>query len=138
MSALQTVRSYWKYLIEGKGFEAILNTTQIVSAGEGKCTAEMVVGEQHLNALGTLHGGCTATLVDMISSMALITTKKGNAGVSVDMSISYLRAAPLGEKIIIEAKTNKSGKTLAFLDVAIKKTNGDLIATGTHTKFVQT
>lgn len=49
----------------------------------------------------------------------------------------YLKAAPVGQRLLIEAKTNKVGRTLAFLDVVIKnKESGDLIATGSHTKFV--
>lgn len=49
----------------------------------------------------------------------------------------FLNAAPLGEQIVIEAKTNKSGKNLAFLAVEIKKkSNGQMLAKGSHTKFV--
>lgn len=49
----------------------------------------------------------------------------------------YLKAASIGEDIIISASTQKCGKNLAFLDVLItKKKGGDIIAKGSHTKFV--
>lgn len=48
----------------------------------------------------------------------------------------YLKAAKQGDKIIIDAITKKAGNSLAFLDVQIKNSSGDLIATGTHTKFI--
>lgn len=49
----------------------------------------------------------------------------------------YLRAAKLGEEILVQANTIKTGKTLAFLEVSIlNKATGDVLVTGTHTKFV--
>ena len=59
-----------------------------MSGGEGRCLCEMTVEEDHQNRGGTLHGGLTATLVDSVSTVALMTTGKGNPGVSVDLSVS--------------------------------------------------
>lgn len=71
---------------------------QITSAGNGQCIAEMVVEKEHTNSFGTLHGGFTASAVDIISSMALLTHPKNvdnidsmpNAGVSVDIHMTYV------------------------------------------------
>nr|CAD7198874.1 unnamed protein product [Timema douglasi] len=109
---------------------------EILSAGDGRCLAQMVVAEEHQNTFGTLHGGFTATVVDEVSTLALMTTGSGHPGVSVDLNVSYLKAANLGDKILIDAKTLKAGKRLAFLEVEIKKESGELIAKGSHTKFV--
>lgn len=50
---------------------------------------------------------------------------------------SYLKGAREGEDIVVEAKTIKAGKTLAFLEVELKKkTTNDVVARGTHTKFI--
>lgn len=50
----------------------------------------------------------------------------------------FLKGVQLGEQIVIEAKTNKCGKTLAFLDVnIIHKASGELVARGSHTKFIK-
>ena len=48
----------------------------------------MEVAEEHTNKGGTLHGGLTATLVDTISTVALMTTGPGNPGVSVDINVT--------------------------------------------------
>jgi len=48
-----------------------------------------------------------------------------------------MRAAKVGEEIVIDAKTVKLGKSLAFLSVEItNKSDSKLIATGTHTKYI--
>lgn len=50
---------------------------------------------------------------------------------------SYLKGARAGEDIVVDAKTIKAGKTLAFLEVELKKkSTNDIIARGTHTKFI--
>lgn len=50
----------------------------------------------------------------------------------------YLKAAFPGDVIVVDAKTCKAGKTLAFLEVELtKKEGGDLIARGQHTKFIK-
>ena len=46
------------------------------------------------------------------------------------------QAAKLGEEILIEAKTLKKGRTLAFLECEIKNQKGDLLVKGAHTKFI--
>lgn len=50
---------------------------------------------------------------------------------------SYLKAAKIGDIIEIDANTVKAGKTLAYLNCELRlKGTGDVIATGTHTKFI--
>jgi len=64
------------------------------------------VEEEHTNKGGTLHGGLSATLVDTISTLALTLPDGQNFsyGVSVNMDLSYMKAAKLGEEVLIEAK----------------------------------
>ncbi|EHB09598.1 Acyl-coenzyme A thioesterase 13 [Heterocephalus glaber] len=97
----------------------------------------MKVEEEHTNKQGTLHGGFTATLIDSISTMALLFTERGVPGVSVDMNITYMSPAKIGEEIVITANILKQGKTLAFASVDVtNKATGKLIAQGRHTKHL--
>ncbi|KAL0623331.1 Acyl-coenzyme A thioesterase 13 [Plecturocebus cupreus] len=109
----------------------------LVSAAPGKVICEMKVEEEHTNKLGTLHGGLTATLIDNISTFALLCTERGAPGVSVDMNITYMSPAKLGEDVVITAHVLKQGKTLAFASVDLtNKATGKLIAQGRHTKHL--
>jgi len=60
---------------------------KIVGGGGGCCRAELVVEPEHQNRMGTLHGGLTATLVDTLSTVALVTHKVGVPGVTVDLHV---------------------------------------------------
>lgn len=64
-----------------------------MSASKGKCVCEMTVDESHLNRGGTLHGGMTATLLDNVSTFAII-SNECHPGVSVDLNISYVYSYP--------------------------------------------
>lgn len=62
---------------------------KIVSGGDGKCVAELKVEEEHQNYGGTLHGGMTATIVDIISTLGMMTHEKVTSpGVTVDLHVS--------------------------------------------------
>lgn len=49
----------------------------------------------------------------------------------------YIKGAKIGDEIQIFANTVRVGKTLAFLEVAIKdKATGKLLVKGSHTKYM--
>ncbi|XP_066974646.1 acyl-coenzyme A thioesterase 13-like [Macrobrachium rosenbergii] len=131
------IQQVLKVMCEGGGFDANVSKVRVISGGGGKCVAEMTVEKEHRNRGGTLHGGLTATLVDVVSTVALMSTERAVKGVSVDLNVSYISAAKEGETIVIKADTLKVGKNLAFLTVDItNKESGKLIAKGRQTKFV--
>ncbi|GLH11294.1 hypothetical protein R5R35_012648 [Gryllus longicercus] len=132
--ALETIL---KIMTQNGGFDRVLQGFKVLEGGAGACVAEIEVGKEHLNKGGSLHGGFTATAVDVISTCALMTQGDGVPGVSVDLHVTYLKAARPGDKVIFDATTIKAGKTLAFLKVDVKdKLNGDIIARGSHTKYI--
>lgn len=68
----------------------LFHQVDIVTASPGKVVCEFKVEEEHTNRGGTLHGGLTATLVDVISTTAIMYTERGAPGVSVDMNITWV------------------------------------------------
>eukprot|EP00088_Acartia_fossae_P071536 TRINITY_DN9837_c0_g1_i1.p1 TRINITY_DN9837_c0_g1~~TRINITY_DN9837_c0_g1_i1.p1 ORF type:complete len:145 (-),score=11.31 TRINITY_DN9837_c0_g1_i1:981-1415(-) len=125
-----------KFMGEGGGLDTALANCKVISGGAGSCTLSMVLDKEHMNRGHTLHGGFSAHLVDTVTTLALMTNEGGLPGVSVDLNMSYLKAAKLGEEIFIDARTLKKGRTLAFLECEIKNAQGDLIVKGSHTKFI--
>ncbi|XP_066139399.1 acyl-coenzyme A thioesterase 13-like [Euwallacea fornicatus] len=121
-----------------KNFDRVLQKVNVISLGNGSCRAEVKVAEEHSNIMGGLHGGFSATLVDVISTYALVSHKKGRVPhVSVHINTEYIKGAKIGDQIEIIADTVRVGKTLAFLEVFIKnKHTGDLLVKGSHTKFL--
>ncbi|XP_066530125.1 acyl-coenzyme A thioesterase 13 [Hoplias malabaricus] len=135
--SLNSLKQILRVMVDSPGFDRVLNKVELVSASPGKVVCEMKVEEEHTNRGGTLHGGLTATLVDVISTTAIMYSERGAPGVSVDMNITYMNAAKIGEDILITAQVLKQGRTLAFATVDLtNKANGKLIAQGRHTKHL--
>ncbi|CAF1025729.1 unnamed protein product [Didymodactylos carnosus] len=137
-SVVKTLQEILNVQIKSQKFSRIFDGIRVIAAEKpGRVQCEIDIEEKHLNRGNTMHGGMVTSLVDTVSTLALESTKNHPIGVSVDLSVSFLKAAKPGETIIIDAETIKLGKTLAFLNVELrnKKTN-ELIATGKHTKFL--
>ncbi|XP_067267147.1 acyl-coenzyme A thioesterase 13 [Chanodichthys erythropterus] len=135
--SLNSLKQIMKAIVDSPGFDRVLSKVEILSASPGRVVCEMKVEEEHTNRVGNLHGGLTATLVDMISTTAIMYSERGAPGVSVDMNITYMNAAKIGEDILITAQVLKQGRTLAFATVDLtNKANGKLIAQGRHTKHL--
>ncbi|XP_061676936.1 acyl-coenzyme A thioesterase 13 [Syngnathoides biaculeatus] len=135
--SLNTIKQMMRAMKQRPGFDRVLNKVEVVAAEPGKVVCEMTVAEEHTNGFGTLHGGLTATLVDVISTMAIMYSERRAPGVSVDMNITYMNAAKLGEDVLITARVLKEGRTLAFASVDLSsKSTGKMIAQGRHTKHL--
>jgi len=94
----------------------------------------LAVDERVQNLNGKLHGGASATLVDIAGTLAIMTADRdGRAGVSTDLNVSYV--APGEGVVLIDARVIKSGRTLAFVAVDIRReSDGVLVAQGRMTK----
>ncbi|KVI08016.1 Phenylacetic acid degradation-related domain-containing protein [Cynara cardunculus var. scolymus] len=90
------------------------------------------------NVGNSLHGGATAALVDVVGSSVILTFDRASTtGVSVEINVSYLDAAYVGDEIEIEAKALRVGKAVAVVSVEFRnKKTGKIIAQGRHTKYL--
>nr|XP_034314038.1 acyl-coenzyme A thioesterase 13-like [Crassostrea gigas] len=120
-----------------KRFENILQKISIVSGGGGNITCEFEVVEDHRNSHGTLHGGLMSLLVDAVTSWALHTKVRDRNSASIDLSLRFIKPARVGETVVIEARTTRCGRRVAFLSAEIRSKEGrQLLAEGWHTKLL--
>jgi acyl-coenzyme A thioesterase 13 len=126
------------FVSTGTRFDRNLEGLTVTEMKPGWIKVEFTVPEGLSNAYGTLHGGATATIIDVVTTMALLSQDPLRAGVSVDLNCSYLSAAKVGEKVTAEATVLRSGKKLGFTECVLYKQEPGkekvLIATGRHTK----
>lgn len=73
----------------------------------------------------------------------IASTGAKNRGVSVDIHVTYSGSAKEGDLLIIEGKSRKIGRNLAFIGVEIRaRKKGDeeseekIVVTGSHTKYI--
>lgn len=102
----------------------------------GVVTCRLGVGPLVQNRYKTLHGGCVASIVDVVGTAAILTrSRKG--GVSVSINVTYHTPAPGGQAVEITATAVRVGRTLATAEVDVRLVStGELVARGTHVKFM--
>jgi acyl-coenzyme A thioesterase 13 len=97
------------------------------------------VQRQHLNGNRTLHGGCIATIVDVLTSIAIRKLHRdGQSGVTASLTVECVNAAQEAEELLVVATVSKIGKNLAFTSCRLSRFDDPtyVIATGAHTKFL--
>ena len=83
--------------------------------GEGAPIVGCRILPQHMNYIGSAHGGVLATLADVALSLTVYVSETPNRPVStVTMSTSFLSAARLGEWIEAVGTIDRIGATLAY------------------------
>ncbi|CAI7676850.1 unnamed protein product [Penicillium pancosmium] len=91
------------------------------------------------NYMGNLHGGCAATLIDVLSTTILLGVSEPGkfslGGVSRNLKLTYLRPVPEGIEARIVCEIIHVGKRLALLRAEIQRAEtGDVCVVGEHEK----
>ncbi|KAH8380571.1 hypothetical protein KR009_011526 [Drosophila setifemur] len=131
------VKNISEYASKSNGFDRVLRMIKITDGGDGRAVGEFTVGPEHLNRQGTLHGGLTATIVDNVTTYALM-SKGSHPGVTANLNVSFIAPAKPGEVVEIEAQTIRAGKKMAYLDCILRiKSDGKIVAKGGQVKYIQ-
>ncbi|KAJ7916949.1 HotDog domain-containing protein [Mycena leptocephala] len=102
---------------------------------EGKVICELMVTEDMLNGGKTVHGGCSAYLIDMCSTLVLMACGQ-HVHVSQSLNIVYHSPATLGEKLRIINTTMTIGRrTMTARTEIWNATKHRLVASGVHIKM---
>ncbi|KAA8650069.1 PaaI family thioesterase [Aspergillus tanneri] len=89
------------------------------------------------NRLNILHGGTIASMVDLGGSLAVASHGLFATGVSTDLNVTYLSSGgKVGDKILAEVSCDKFGKTLAYTSIKFFNSKGEIVARGSHTKYI--
>jgi 1,4-dihydroxy-2-naphthoyl-CoA hydrolase len=93
--------------------------------------AEVVVGEQHLQPYGLVHGGVHAGLIETACSTgaALHAMKSGQSVVGLENSTSFLRAAREGKLTVVAVPVARGRRTQVW-EATVRDERGRALARG--------
>lgn len=119
-------------LVNGSPFPMHL-PFRLVSIEMDQARVAMDVGPNHLQPLGTVHGGILATLIDTATYWAAFLPLPEDAGlVNVDLKLNYLRPVSHGV-LIADGRCLRSGRTISYAEARVTDGDGHLVAHGTST-----
>jgi acyl-CoA thioesterase len=98
---------------------------EMLEYGNGKATARMEIGSQHLNSAGMLHGGAIFSLADAVFSAA--SNSHGTLAVAINVSISFFKAVNSGI-LTASAEEASFNPRLATYLINVTDGKGDKIA----------
>ncbi|RUS26997.1 HotDog domain-containing protein [Jimgerdemannia flammicorona] len=125
----------------GDSFDSTLvRRVNVEEVKEGRMVCSFTPTAADCNLLGSMHGGCIATLVDVCSTWVIHTIQSKHGwmagGVSTNLHVQYVSAARLGVPLLIESELIKVGKSMANMRVRLmEKETGKVCSVGTHSKF---
>jgi uncharacterized protein (TIGR00369 family) len=105
---------------------AMLMDFTLIDVEEGSATFRGHPGEQHLNPIGSVHGGFAATLLDSALGCAVHTTLPAGVGYStLELSVNLVRGiTPLTGPVLAEGAVLHAGRRTATAEARLTAEDG--------------
>ena len=104
---------------------------------EGYARLALDVEKNHLNSLGTLHGGVMATLNDIACGVAINTVLVPQATIlSLDLRVEFIDTLSQGT-VYCEGFLTQRKRTVAFAHSRLVDSDGRLLSTASATGFIK-
>jgi uncharacterized protein (TIGR00369 family) len=117
-------------------FSTLLNM-RFTQLEKGVATVTAHPEVQHLNIVGSLHGGYIVALLDTAMGSACQTLLGAQqAYVTMELKTSFLRGAGCDAEVSAVAKVVKPGSRAMFAEAELRSSDGKLLATATCTCLV--
>ena len=110
----------------------------LIEVSEGRAVFQGTPLAEHLNPLGTIHGGWFATLLDSALGCSVHTMMPPGRGyTTAELSVNYVKAlTPRVARVRAEGKVIHCGRQLATAEARLVGPDGTLYAHGTTTCLV--
>ncbi len=105
---------------------------------DGRTTFAGTPGFDHVNPMGTVHGGWYGTLLDSAMACAVMTrVPKGSVYTTLEFKVNVVRAIPLGTRVEAVGTVSHCGRTTGVAEGTIRgEVDGRLYATGSTTCII--
>ena len=125
-------QEYQEYF-NGHDLFSINNGMKLVELREGYAKVELIIGENSINYMGSMHGGLLYTMADVAADTAMAFC--GRQVVTLSAATECIKAAFSG-KVIAEGKVIASGKTFGRCEVEVHSEDGTLYSKSHVTMFI--
>lgn len=130
---IEKLKARYLTMIEAENFDHFINPI-LVELKDGEAEVHWQPKPIHLNRFGSVHGGTFAGLIDTVAAITALTKLKRI--VTIELNVSYLKAANLQTKIVAKGKVLHAGRSLLKVVVELFNEESQLLAVGNLTFFV--
>lgn len=115
-----------------------LMNQKVLALAEGEATVTAMPDQKFENAMGRMHGGFVATLIDTVMGYAALTKLPAGTGYgTVDMNVKFVRKIDVGTGLLTACATvQHAGRTMLTVNAKVVDAAGKLYAHGSGSFLV--
>lgn len=111
---------------------------KLVKVEKGFAQFQAEAGNNHLNPMGTVHGGFAATVLDSVTGCAVHTSLgPGDRYATVDLNVKMLRPIPTATRLTARARVIHCSKRLGVSEGGLMDDDGTVYAHATATCIIR-
>jgi len=111
--------------------------SRIVHVEEGFVRFKVKADERHLNPMGGVHGGFSATILDTVTGVAVHSVMEAGVAYStINLNVKMIRPIPVDTELIAEGSLINRSRRLAVSEGKIMDENGKIYAIGSATLMI--
>jgi acyl-CoA thioesterase len=99
---------------------------EVYDLKEGYAKGKLTIVREHINVLGTVHGGILFAFADHVGGACGNTL--GKKSVLVESSIQFMKGITEGETLFAEAKVTYKGQKIGRIDTEIRTDSSEIVA----------
>lgn len=104
----------------------------------GEVDLSLDVREDHMNLMGSLHGGMISSLADAATGIAMHTAlDEGWTHATTSLQLTYLAAGQLGDRVVARGRVVKRGRRFGYAEADVERSDGTLLARAAATFLLQ-
>ena len=131
MTGLEFLKSMIKGEIPPPSMATVI-PLKLTKVEDGYAMFKATASKNHLNPMGTVHGGFAATVMDSVTGCAVHTTLgPGDGYGTVDLNVKLLKAVPMDVELTAEARIIHCSGRLGVSYGTLKDDDGNIYAHAT-------
>jgi uncharacterized protein (TIGR00369 family) len=89
---------------------------------------------EYANPHNSVNGGILSAMMDDAMNCLILAQNGGErAQASTDLHTSFFRPVPVGPRVLVEARVDRMGRTVAFTSAVVLSDKGEVLAKSVHT-----
>ncbi|EEH06245.1 predicted protein [Histoplasma capsulatum G186AR] len=116
-----------------------MKAVKLVKVEPSTVEFEFTVTGRMCNSLGILHGGCSTTILDVLTSAAVLSVPGSDPTLSTlsrTLTVTFLRPIPVGTKVRVVVQLVAAGKKFVNFTGSLLTMDGKVCASCVHDKAV--
>ena len=125
MDEEKTARRIARHMLENDAFSRWMGV-EILEAAPGRSVLKAQVRDEMTNGFAVTHGGLIFSLAD--STLAFAAGSRGRIAMTIDSSISYVKAVYSGDVLTAEAVEEHLGRQTGVYNITVKNQKEKVVA----------